>query len=192
MIRIEDCLSEAMSIPGALHAVLVHHASGTPVAVEGTPDPMRAAAGMTGAFRAMLDGIALASTGRTDRIEDAIITTETSYHLIRPVEMVADGPLLLCLRLDLERANLALARRRLKTLAHRMHDRRPDEAETAPALPRRVPRPPPRRPPAGITAGIPPEIASPISGGAPDEIAGEVPADVRLLIRLRAALEALP
>lgn len=192
MIRIEDCLSEAMAIPGALHAVLVRGASGTPVAVEGAPDPMRAAAGMTGAFRAMLDGITLASADVTDRIEDAIITTETSYHLIRPVETVADGPLLLCLRLDMERANLALARRRLKTLAHRMYDHRPDEIDTTPvtapvttpALPRRVPRLPPHRPP----AGVPSETASSIS----DEITGEAPADMKLLIRLRAALEALP
>ncbi|GIH69737.1 hypothetical protein [Sphaerimonospora thailandensis] len=176
MIRIEDCLSEAMSIPGALHAVLVNHASGTAVAMEGaaegaaegTPDPARAAAGMTEAFRAMLDGIALASAGGRDRIEDAIITTETSYHLIRPLEMAVDGPLLLCLRLDMERANLALARLRLRTLAHEVDIGRPHEAETALVLPRRVPRPPP-------------------SG-----IAGAVPADVELLLRLRAALEALP
>ncbi|MFC0864282.1 hypothetical protein ACFHYQ_18475 [Sphaerimonospora cavernae] len=189
MIRIEDCLSEAMSIPGALHAVLVNHASGTAVAMEGaaegaaegTPDPARAAAGMTKAFQAMLDGIALASAGGRDRIEDAIITTETSYHLIRPLDMAVDGPLLLCLRLDMERANLALARRQLRTLAHEMDTGR--QAETAPALPRRIPRPPPRAVPAQIPSGIP--------AGVRGEIPGD-PTDVELLLRLRAALEALP
>ncbi|MEZ0075633.1 roadblock/LC7 domain-containing protein [Planotetraspora sp. GP83] len=121
MIGIEDCLSEAMSIPGALDAILVDHTSGMAVAGEGVPDPARSAVGLTEAFRATLDGIALSSAdGTAARIEDVIITTDTSYHLIRPMEMMFDGPLLICLRLDLERSNLALARRRLRTITHQL------------------------------------------------------------------------
>ncbi|MCT9930917.1 roadblock/LC7 domain-containing protein [Planotetraspora sp. A-T 1434] len=121
MIGIEDCLSEAMSIPGALDAILVDHTSGMAVAGEGVQDPARSALGLTEAFRATLDGIALSSAdGTAARIEDVIITTDTSYHLIRPMEMMFDGPLLICLRLDLEHSNLALARRRLRTITHQL------------------------------------------------------------------------
>ncbi|MBP2703122.1 roadblock/LC7 domain-containing protein [Microbispora sp. RL4-1S] len=116
MIGIEECLSEAMSIPGAVGAVLVDHTSGMPVAAEGVPDPVRAADGLGDVFRAVLDGIALASPEQAARVEDVIVTTDAGYHLIRPVETVVDGPLLLCLRLDGDRANLALARLRLRAV----------------------------------------------------------------------------
>ncbi|WP_182906552.1 roadblock/LC7 domain-containing protein [Microbispora sp. H13382] len=116
MIGIEDCLSEAMSIPGALGAILVDHTSGMAVAGKGIPDPGRAAAGLSEAYRATLHGIALASEETGFRIEDVIVTTGTAYHLVRPMEMMFDGPLLLCVRLDVERSNLALARRRLRTI----------------------------------------------------------------------------
>jgi len=120
VIGIEDCLSEVMSIPGALDAILVEPISGMAILAEGLPDSARSAAGLTETFRAALEGIALASPEGTVRIGDMIITTETSHHLIRPIEMVFDGPLLICLRLDLERSNLALARRRLGTIADQL------------------------------------------------------------------------
>ncbi|MEW9532215.1 roadblock/LC7 domain-containing protein [Microbispora sp. NPDC049125] len=120
MIGIEDCLSEAMSIPGALGAILVDHTSGMAVAEKGMPDPARSAAGLSEAFRATIDGVAVSSPEGSFRVEDLIITTDTSYHLIRPMEMMFDGPLLVCLRLDRERANLALARRRLLTITDQL------------------------------------------------------------------------
>ncbi|GAA4197517.1 roadblock/LC7 domain-containing protein [Microbispora amethystogenes] len=120
MIGIEDCLSEAMSIPGALGAILVDHTSGMPVAAKGIADPGRAAAGLSGAYRATLDGVATASEETSLRVEDVIVTTGTSYHLVRPMEMMFDGPLLLCVRLDVERANLALARLRLRAITNEL------------------------------------------------------------------------
>ncbi|GAA4594326.1 hypothetical protein GCM10023194_60860 [Planotetraspora phitsanulokensis] len=120
MIGIEDCLSEVMSIPGALDAVLVEPVSGMAVMGSGLPDPARSAAGLTETFRAALEGIALASPEGTVRIDNMIITTETSHHLIKTIEMVFDGPLLICLRLDLERSNLALAQWRLGTITDQL------------------------------------------------------------------------
>jgi hypothetical protein len=116
VIGIEDCLVEAMSIPGALGAIVVDHTSGMAVAEKGVPDPARSAVGLSEAFRATVDAVAMTSPEGAFRIEDVIVTTDTSYHLIRPVEMIFDGPLLICLRLDLDRSNLALARRRLRTI----------------------------------------------------------------------------
>ncbi|GII56714.1 hypothetical protein Pth03_51030 [Planotetraspora thailandica] len=122
MIGIEGCLSEVMSIPGALDAILVEPISGMAILGKGVPDPVRSAAGLTETFRAALEGVAMASPEGTVRIDDMIITTETSYHLIRPIEMAVQGTLLICLRMDLERSNLALARRRLCTITDQLTD----------------------------------------------------------------------
>ncbi|WP_066363372.1 hypothetical protein [Herbidospora mongoliensis] len=120
MIGIEDCLSEAMAIPGALGAILVDHTSGTALATEGLPDPERSAIGLSETFRATLDGLALSSPDGTIRIDDLIITTDHGYQLIKPMETMWDGPILICVRLDRDRANLALARRRLDSISHEL------------------------------------------------------------------------
>ncbi|MGI5486431.1 roadblock/LC7 domain-containing protein [Microtetraspora malaysiensis] len=120
MIGIEDCLSEAMTIPGALDAILVDHTSGMAVAAEGVSYPEGSAAGLSEAFRATLDGLALSTPDGTIRIEDVIVTTDRAYHLIKPMETMFDGPLLICLRLDPDRANLALALRQLQAISHRL------------------------------------------------------------------------
>ena len=120
MIGIEDCLAEVMEIPGALDAIVVDHTSGLAVAAEGLPDPGRSAAGLSETFRATLDGVALTSPDGTVRVEDMIIKTDRGYHLITPLETLFDGPLLICLRLDLERSNLAMARWRMHTISHQL------------------------------------------------------------------------
>ncbi|GIH26131.1 hypothetical protein Aph01nite_44410 [Acrocarpospora phusangensis] len=120
MIGIEDCLFEAMSIPGALGAILVDHASGTAVATRGQPDPERSASGLSEAFRATQVGLALSSPSGTVRIDDMIITTDQSYQLIKTMETPFDGPLLICVRLDLARANLGLARHRLQSISRQL------------------------------------------------------------------------
>lgn len=123
MIGIDECLSEVMAIPGALDAIIVDHTSGMAVAAEGLSDPGRSAAGLSETYRATLNGLALSSPDGTIRIEDVIVTTEQGYHLIKPMETIFDGPLLLCLRLDLHRSNLALARRQLNTISHQLMER---------------------------------------------------------------------
>ncbi|MEO3857079.1 roadblock/LC7 domain-containing protein [Acrocarpospora sp. B8E8] len=120
MITIEDCLVEAMSIPGALGAILVDHASETAVATRGRSDPERSASGLSEAFRAIQTGLALSSPTGTVRIDDVIITTDQGYQLIRPMDTPVDGPLLICVQLDLNRANLGLARHRLQSISRQL------------------------------------------------------------------------
>lgn len=120
MIGIDECLSEAMAIPGALDAILVDHTSGMAVAAKGLSDPGRSAAGLSETFRATLDGLAMSTPAGTVQVEDMIVTTDQGYHLIKPMETMFDGPLLICLRLDAGRANLALARRRLQSISHQL------------------------------------------------------------------------
>ncbi|MET8333612.1 roadblock/LC7 domain-containing protein [Streptosporangium canum] len=123
MLGIEDCLTEVMAIPGALDAILIDQTSGMAVAVGGGSrhvDTEKSAAGLSETLRATLDGLATTSPGGTIRISDMIITTDNGHHLLRPLETVFDGPLVIYVRLDLERSNLALARHRLQALSGRL------------------------------------------------------------------------
>jgi hypothetical protein len=120
VLGIEDCLAEVMAIPGALDAVLIDQTSGMAVATGGGgrhTDAEKSAAGLSEILRATLDGLAVASPGGTIRIRDMIITTDEGHHLLRPLETVFDGPLVIHVRLDLNRSNLALARHRLQALS---------------------------------------------------------------------------
>ncbi|MEV4180998.1 MULTISPECIES: hypothetical protein [Streptosporangium] len=123
MLGIEDCLTEVMAIPGALDAILIDQTSGMAVAVGGGSrhvDTEKSAAGLSETLRATLDGLATTSPGGMIRISDMIITTDNGHHLLRPLETVFDGPLVIYVRLDLERSNLALARHRLQALSGRL------------------------------------------------------------------------
>lgn len=108
-----------MAIPGALDALLVDHISGMAVATRGTDgfDASLSAAALSDALRATMEGLAHASPSGTVRIEDIIVVTDMGYHLLRPLETVFEGPLVIYLRLDLDRANLALARHRLQAIS---------------------------------------------------------------------------
>ena len=120
MIGIEDCMTEALAIPGASGAILVDHTSGTAVATQGLRDPDRSAAGLSEAFRALMDGLALSSPDGTVLIQDVIITTDRGFQVIRAMETMFDGPLLICVQLDGERANVALARQRLQAISRQL------------------------------------------------------------------------
>ncbi|MEU7001157.1 roadblock/LC7 domain-containing protein [Nonomuraea sp. NPDC046570] len=123
MLALDDCLSEVMAIPGALDALVVDHTSGTAVAVGGGAggfDAEVSAAALSETLRATMDGLAQASPDGTVRIDDMIVVTDKGYHLLKPLEMVFEGPLVIYLRLDLERANLALARHRLQAISGRL------------------------------------------------------------------------
>ncbi|GAA4236038.1 hypothetical protein FHR32_001041 [Streptosporangium album] len=122
MLGIEDCLTEVMAIPGALDAILIDQTSGTAVGVGGSrrTGVEQSAAGLSETLRATLDGLATTSPSGTVRISDMIITTDSGHHLLRPLETVFDGPLVIYVRLDLERSNLALARHRLQALSSRL------------------------------------------------------------------------
>ncbi|SEG93112.1 hypothetical protein SAMN05444920_10839 [Nonomuraea solani] len=122
MLGIDTCLAEVMSIPGALDAMLVDHTSGMAVAFSSSSgvDADRSAAAITEALRATTDGLARSSPGEVVRIDDMLVTTDKGHHLLRPLETVFEGPLVIYVRLDLERSNLALARHRLASISSRL------------------------------------------------------------------------
>ncbi|HLS76311.1 MAG TPA: hypothetical protein VK083_05940, partial [Nocardia sp.] len=71
-----------------------------------------AAAGNTEVVRAKMR--TMDSLGLNDEIEDILITLSGQYHIIRPMTGRKSKGLFLYLALDRGRANLALARHRLK------------------------------------------------------------------------------
>ncbi|GAA1715398.1 roadblock/LC7 domain-containing protein [Nonomuraea bangladeshensis] len=122
MLGIDTCLAEVMAIPGALDAMLVDHTSGMAVAFSQASgvEADRSAAALTEALRATSDGLARTCPGDVVRIDDMMVTTDKGHHLLRLMETVFEGPLVIYVRLDLERANLALARHRLQSIAGRL------------------------------------------------------------------------
>lgn len=120
MLGLHDCLTEVMAIPGALDAMLLDQTSGMAVVASGPPegvDTEGSAAALTETLRATMDGLARACPGDTVRIDDMLVTTDRGHHLLRLMETVFEGPLVIYVRLDLERSNVALARFRLQTIS---------------------------------------------------------------------------
>ena len=110
------------------------------------------------------------ATAADDEMDDLIITTRSCYHLVRPLGEGEDRRLLVYLRVDRHRGNLAVARRGLSTVRPRA-PAVPEQRGGAPTatraatavdtLPRRHPvaLPAPRRPvpaPVASTAGVVP------------------------------------
>ncbi|MDR8415128.1 roadblock/LC7 domain-containing protein [Nonomuraea sp. 3-1Str] len=123
MLGLDDCLTEVMAIPGALDAMLLDQTSGMAVAASGAPegvDTEHSAAALTETLRATVDGLARSCPGDTVRIDDMLVTTDRGHHLLRLMETVFEGPLVIYVRLDLERSNLALARHRLRDISGRL------------------------------------------------------------------------
>ncbi|GGL30949.1 roadblock/LC7 domain-containing protein [Planomonospora parontospora] len=123
MLGIEECLTEVMAIPGALEAILIDQTSGMAVATGGGSrhlDAEKSAAGLSGTLQATLDGLAATSPTGTVRVNEMIITADDGHHLLKPLETVFDGPLVIYVRLDPDRSNLALARHRLQALSGRL------------------------------------------------------------------------
>ncbi|MFD7708016.1 hypothetical protein ACFV6E_34785 [Streptomyces sp. NPDC059785] len=115
-MNIETALKEAMAIDGAVGVALVDYESGMSLGTAGGGpdfDLEVAAAGNTEVVRAKAR--TLAALDMEDTVEDILITLGSQYHLIRPLAD-SSGSLFLYLALDRARANLALARHRLRTL----------------------------------------------------------------------------
>ncbi|MGI5346958.1 hypothetical protein ACQEU8_02045 [Streptomyces sp. CA-250714] len=141
MPGIDECLLEAMRLPGARSAAVVDWVSGLALGVAGDPpgdDPEATAcetaelARMVAEYRSLgplsaADAPAGATATATDRhartapgVEDIIATNSDSYHLLRYVTGALDGTLFLHLWLARDEGNLALARIRLAEIAGRM------------------------------------------------------------------------
>jgi hypothetical protein len=143
---IDECLLEAMTLPGARGAALVEWISGLALGRigEATGDDHEAMAAQTAEFaRAAAEHavftapedrqqppdpansgqgpVASSADGAAEpQVEDIVVVTRTSYHLLRFVEAPYEGGLFLHLWLDRAHANLALALLRLRDLAERL------------------------------------------------------------------------
>ncbi|MEU5917321.1 hypothetical protein ACWEPZ_07760 [Streptomyces sp. NPDC004288] len=117
MANTETSLKEAAQIEGALGAALVDYTSGMALGTIGGGkelDLNMAAAGNTDVVRAKLRTMEM--LGLKEDIEDILITLGTQYHLIRLLRGRGTDGLFLYLALDKERANLAMARHKLKKI----------------------------------------------------------------------------
>lgn len=120
MPGVDSCLQQAMAIPGAIGASLVDYTTGFAVASTGaapSSDHEAAAAGAAQVVQAANSRALFTSAVPHDLLEDLIITTAGGYHLLRPIQTDFDSRLVLYLWLDRRLGNLAVARRRMQTLA---------------------------------------------------------------------------
>ena len=110
MANINDSLGALLTIDGAMCTCVVDANSGMMLGSSGQGMDLEvAAAGNTEVVRAKLK--TMKALGLKDEIEDILITLGKQYHVIRPV---AKSPgLFIYLVLDRNRANLALARRKV-------------------------------------------------------------------------------
>lgn len=131
MPGIDECLLEAMALPGARGAALVDWSSGLALGTAGdspvgdhettaaeTAELARAAAEYE-SFAAAdpAPGGVIPGDATGQPVEDLIVTTRTGYHVLRFVETSFDSSVFLHLWLDRTDGNLALARHRLRSLA---------------------------------------------------------------------------
>ncbi|MFI8291720.1 hypothetical protein EAO71_15730 [Streptomyces sp. ms191] len=132
MPGIDECLLEAMALPGARGASLVDWTSGLALGTAGdspvgdhettaaeTAELARAAAEYD-SFASGEDPQAAAELPKGPPVEDLIVTSRGGYHVLRFVETAFDSSVFLHLWLDRDAGNLALARIRLRDLAERL------------------------------------------------------------------------
>ncbi|WP_405491505.1 hypothetical protein [Nocardia sp. NBC_00511] len=115
MSNMDIALKDMMVIDGAIGAAVVDYNSGMALGMLGSSkalDLQVAAAGNTEVVRAKMR--TMEQLGLNDQIEDILITLNGQYHIIRPMTGRKSKGLFLYLALDRNRANLAMARHRLK------------------------------------------------------------------------------
>ncbi|QES51631.1 hypothetical protein DEJ50_31055 [Streptomyces venezuelae] len=129
MPGIDECLLEAMTLPGARGASLVDWSSGLALGTVGESpvgDHETTAAETAELARAAAEyeSFAAGPAEQTEDgeppgppVEDLIVTTRTGYHVLRFVETSFDSSVFLHLWMDRADGNLALARLRLRDLA---------------------------------------------------------------------------
>ncbi|MFF3607625.1 hypothetical protein [Streptomyces sp. NPDC002463] len=130
MPGIDECLLEAMALPGALGASLVDWTSGLALGTAGDSpvgDHETTAAETAELARSAAEFDSFTTEGGPaggdqpgPPVEDLIVTTRAGYHVLRFVETSFDSSVFLHLWLDRDSGNLALARIRLRDLAERL------------------------------------------------------------------------
>lgn len=117
MAAMDVALKDALQVDGAIAAAVVDHGSGMALGTAGGTkgfDPAVAGAANTEVLRAKLRTMEM--LGLDDKIEDVLVTLGSQYHLIRPVTGRSGKGLFIYLALDRTRANLAMARHRLRLI----------------------------------------------------------------------------
>ncbi|MBB5235669.1 DUF4388 domain-containing protein [Deinococcus budaensis] len=113
MANVKETLVSVMNIDGANAAALVDYGSGMALGTMGVGVDLEvAAAGNSDVVRAKLR--TMEALGIEGQIEDILITLQDQYHVIY---LIRDQGLFLYLVLDKEKANLAMARYKLRSLA---------------------------------------------------------------------------
>lgn len=117
MAQLDQTVNELLSIDGATGAAIVDIDSGMALAFGGAPgfDLSVAAAGNSNVVRAKMT--TMRDIGLTGEIEDIMITLNAQYHLINILASEGTAGLFIYLTLDRAKANLALARHKLKQVA---------------------------------------------------------------------------
>ncbi|MFE9452587.1 hypothetical protein [Streptomyces sp. NPDC006739] len=128
MPGIDECLLEAMRLPGARGAALVDWTSGLALGTVGeapggdhetTAAEAAELARMAAEHGAFTSGVG-EEPGGPPPVEDLIVSNRDSYHLLRFVDTTFDSSVFLHLWLSREDGNLALARIRLGEMAARL------------------------------------------------------------------------
>ena len=117
MAEMDVALKDAMQIDGAIGAALVDQTSGMALGTVGgnkSFDLSVAAAANTEVIRAKLRTMEL--LGLRETVEDILVTLGSQYHLLRPITGRSGHGLFLYLALNKDRANLALARHKLRAI----------------------------------------------------------------------------
>jgi len=113
MANIDASLKEMMGIDGAMGGCIVDYTSGMSLGATGAGvDLELAAAGNSQVVKAKMD--TMKSLGIKGGIDDILITLDTQFHVIRPTSK-HEG-LFIYLVLDKAKSNLALARRKVKSI----------------------------------------------------------------------------
>lgn len=128
MPGIDECLHQAMDLPGALGASVVEWVSGLALGTVGASpngDHEATAAETAELARLTAEYAAFAAPGggfvaADTPVEDIIVTTRTGFHLMRFVETQLDTNVFVHVWLDRTHANLALSRVRLQDLAEKL------------------------------------------------------------------------
>ena len=118
MSNLETALKEAMSVEGALGVAIVDYSSGLALGTLGSTKELDlnvAAAGNTDVVRAKMRTMEMLNL-HNETIEDILITLTSQYHIIRPLTRQTSKGIFLYLALDRSRANLALARHRMRQI----------------------------------------------------------------------------
>ena len=118
VMNFKEKLKECIEIDGAIAVALFDLESGMPIATEQagrkTLDLEVAAAGNTNVLRAKY--ATMKELGIDEKIEDILITLESQIHMIRPATSESGTGLILYLALDKAKANLAMARMKLRQI----------------------------------------------------------------------------